>query len=130
IWTGGRSLEGTQFKRESRRHRWQLPNFRCSSNAVAKSKSSGSKVQDRAKRVFQLTFASSYAASYVTLTFVLSGVSYGEVNLRLANILLALVPLIGRPAILGHTIGVFAAGTLSPLGPVDLINVLPALVFS
>ena len=71
-----------------------------------------------------------YAAVYVVLTLVLSPFSYGEVQLRVANILTGLVPIIGWPAIIGQGLGVFIANIDSPLGPVDLLNAVPSLFFS
>jgi len=70
---------------------------------------------------------------YVALTFVFSPISYGQINLRVANILMGLVPLIGWPAVLGQALGVFIANQPAlgdPLGPIDLINVVPSFVFS
>jgi uncharacterized membrane protein len=71
-----------------------------------------------------------YAAVYVVLTLVLSPFSYGEVQLRVANVLTGLVPILGWPAIIGQGLGVFIANIDSPLGPVDLLNSLPSLFFS
>jgi hypothetical protein len=44
--------------------------------------------------------------------------------------MLGLVPIIGWPAIIGQTLGVLITASVSPLGPVDLVNVVPALWFS
>jgi uncharacterized membrane protein len=52
------------------------------------------------------------------------------VQLRVANILVGLVPIMGWPAIIGQALGVFIANVESPLGPIDLINVIPSLIFS
>jgi uncharacterized membrane protein len=77
--------------------------------------------------------AATYAAMYVALVFVFSPISYGQVNLRISNVLIGLVPLIGWPAVLGQALGVFIANQPAlgdPLGPIDLINVVPSFVFS
>ena len=77
--------------------------------------------------------AAIYAAMYVVLAFAFSPISYGVVNLRIANILMGLVPIIGWPAVIGQTLGVFIANQPAlgdPLGPIDLINVVPSFVFS
>ncbi len=82
------------------------------------------------RRSLVIATAAVYAATYVALVLAFGQLSYGAVNLRVANILVGLVPLIGWPAILGQTLGVFLGNTLSTLGPIDFINVLPSLVFS
>ncbi len=77
--------------------------------------------------------ASIYAAMYVALVFVFNPISYGPINLRVANILIGLVPIIGWPAIIGQGLGVFIANQPAlgdPLGPIDLINVIPSVAFS
>jgi uncharacterized membrane protein len=77
--------------------------------------------------------AAVYAAMYVALSFLFSPISYGAVNLRVANVLTGLIPLIGWPAVAGQALGVFIANQPAlgdPLGPIDLINVIPSLVFS
>lgn len=85
------------------------------------------------KRTVVVAAASVYAAMYVALVIAFSPISYGVINLRVANVLVGLIPLIGWPAILGQTLGVFIANQPAlgdQLGPIDLINVLPTLAFS
>jgi len=85
------------------------------------------------KKSVTIATAALYAAMYVALVFLFSPISYGVINLRVANILIGLIPLIGWPAVLGQTLGVFIANQPvfgDSLGPIDLINVLPSLVFS
>jgi QueT transporter len=77
--------------------------------------------------------ASIYAAMYVVLVLVFGFISYGPINIRVANILIGLVPIIGWPAILGQGLGVFIANQPAlgdPLGPIDLLNVVPSVIFS
>ncbi len=77
--------------------------------------------------------AAVYAAMYVALGLAFSPISYGVINLRLANVLIGLVPIIGWPAVIGQALGVFIANQPllgDPLGPIDLINVIPSFVFS
>lgn len=84
-------------------------------------------------RSLVIATASIYAAMYVALVFLFSPISYGVVNLRVANILIGLVPILGWPAILGQTLGVFIANQPAfgdQLGAIDLINVIPSFVFS
>ena len=79
---------------------------------------------------YRVSITSVYAAIYVALTFVFASISYGQVNLRLANALLGLVPIIGWPAVIGQTLGVLITASVSPLGPIDLVNIFPAFFFS
>jgi len=70
---------------------------------------------------------------YAALALLFNPISYGVINLRVANILTGLIPLIGWPGIFGQALGVFIAnqpGLGDPLGPIDLINVVPSFVFS
>jgi len=70
---------------------------------------------------------------YVALAFVFSPISYGPINLRVANVLIGLIPLVGWPAVLGQTLGVFIANQPAlgdSLGPIDLLNVIPSFLFS
>lgn len=82
------------------------------------------------KRSLVVATAAVYAATYVALVLAFGQVSYGVVNLRVANVIVGLVPLIGWPAVLGQALGVFLGNTVSTLGPIDLINVVPSFVFS
>ena len=85
------------------------------------------------RRSLVVATAAVYAAMYVVLGMVFSPISYGVINFRVANVLVGLVPLLGWPAIIGQTMGVFIANQPAlgdPLGPIDLINVLPTFVFT
>lgn len=85
------------------------------------------------KRTVVVATAAVYAAMYVVLVLAFSPISYGAINLRVANVLLGLVPLIGWPAVVGQAIGVFIANQPAlgdSLGPIDLINVVPSFLFA
>jgi uncharacterized membrane protein len=71
-----------------------------------------------------------YAALYAALVVVLGGFSYGPVQVRIADTILAAVPLLGLPGVLGHTLGVFIANVFSPVGLIDLLNTIPSFVMS
>jgi uncharacterized membrane protein len=85
------------------------------------------------RRSLLIATAAIYAAMYVALALLFNPISYGAINLRVANVLIGLVPIIGWPAVLGQTLGVFIANQPAlgdPLGPIDLINVIPSFLFS
>ena len=85
------------------------------------------------KRSLVVATAAVYAAMYVVLAVAFSPVSYGVINLRVANVLMGLVPIVGWPAVIGQGLGVFIANQPAlgdTLGPIDLINVLPSFLFA
>ena len=71
-----------------------------------------------------------YAALYAALVIVLGGFSYGPIQVRIADSMVAAVPLLGLPGVLGHTLGVFIGNIPSSLGPIDLLNTIPSFVMS
>lgn len=71
-----------------------------------------------------------YAALYAALVIVLGGISYGPIQVRVADSMLAAVPLLGLPGVLGHTLGVFIGNLFSPDGVLDLLNTIPSFVMS
>ena len=86
-----------------------------------------------ARRSVVISTAAVYAAMYAALALLFSPISYGAINLRVANVLIGLIPIIGWPAVLGQTLGVLIANQPAlgdPLGPIDLINVIPSFLFS
>ncbi len=77
-----------------------------------------------------LALISLYAALYAALVIVLGGISFGPVNIRIADAMVGAVPLLGIPGVLGHTLGVFVGNLYSPLGPIDLLNTIPSFAMS
>ncbi len=71
-----------------------------------------------------------YAALYAALVVVLGGFSYGPIQVRIADSMVAAVPLLGIPGVLGHTLGVFIGNIFSPDGLLDLLNTIPSFVMS
>jgi uncharacterized membrane protein len=70
-----------------------------------------------------------FAGVYAVATVSLGTASYGlPFNLRLSNILIGVVPIIGWPAVFGIALGVFLGNIASPLGPIDLISSIFSLV--
>jgi len=77
-----------------------------------------------------LALISVYAALYAALVIVLEAFSYGPIQVRIADSLLAIIPLLGLPGVIGHTLGVFIANLFSPVGLLDLLNTIPSFVMS
>jgi uncharacterized membrane protein len=71
-----------------------------------------------------------YAALYATLVVGLGGISYGPGQVRIADSMIAAVPLLGIAGVLGHTLGVFVSNIFSPAGPLDLLNTVPSFSMS
>jgi uncharacterized membrane protein len=71
-----------------------------------------------------------YAALYAALVIVLGPFSYGPVQVRLADAMVALVPIFGWAGILGHALGVFISNIFSPLGWIDLLNTIPSFLMA
>ena len=71
-----------------------------------------------------------YAALYAALVVVLGPFSYGPVQIRIADTMLAAVPLLGIAGVLGHTLGVFTANIFSTVGVIDLLNTIPSFVMA
>ena len=71
-----------------------------------------------------------YAALYAALVVVLGGISYGPIQVRVADSMVAAVPLLGLAGVLGHTLGVFIGNIFSTAGPLDLLNTIPSFAMS
>ena len=81
-------------------------------------------------RTKNLAVIAIYAALYAALVVVLGGFSYGPVQVRIADSLVAVVPLLGIAGVLGHTLGVFVGNIFSSAGPLDLLNTIPSFAMS
>jgi len=77
-----------------------------------------------------LALAIVYAALYTALTVGLTPLSYGPVQVRIADAMVALVPIFGWAGILGHTAGVFIANIFSTAGLLDLLNTIPSFAMA
>ncbi len=71
-----------------------------------------------------------YAALYAALVIGLGFISYGPLNIRLADAMVAAVPVLGIAGVLGHTLGVFIANLFSTAGLIDLLNTIPSFVMA
>jgi Predicted membrane protein len=67
---------------------------------------------------------------YAALVVVLGAFSYGPLQIRIADSLVAAVPLLGIAGVLGHTLGVFVANVFSTAGPIDLLNTIPSFAMA
>lgn len=77
-----------------------------------------------------LAIISVYAALYAALVVVLGAFSYGPIQVRIADALLATIPLLGLAGVLGHTLGVFIANMFSTAGLIDLLNTIPSFIMA
>lgn len=68
------------------------------------------------------------ATLYSILVYVFSPISFQMIQVRVANALMGLVPILGVSAIIGITLGVFIANLVSPLGFIDLLSVAPTFI--
>jgi uncharacterized membrane protein len=71
-----------------------------------------------------------YAALYAALVVALGFLSYGPLQVRVADVMVAFVPLLGLPGVLGHTLGVFIGNIPSGAGPADLLNTIPSFAMA
>lgn len=71
-----------------------------------------------------------YAAVYAALVVGLGFMSYGPLNIRLADAMVATVPILGMAGVIGHTLGVFIANIFSTAGLIDLLNTIPSFAMA
>lgn len=76
----------------------------------------------------ELALGSTLAALYIILVIGLGPLSFNQFQFRAANILLGIVPLAGMPAVLGISLGVLIGNISSPLGPLDMLSVIPSFI--
>jgi uncharacterized membrane protein len=69
----------------------------------------------------ELSLAVVFSSLYAVLVVVLAPISYGPVQLRVADCLIPLAALLGWPVIAGVTIGCFLGNAYFWLGPQDVI---------
>ena len=81
-------------------------------------------------RTKTIAFIAIYAAAYAALVASLGALSYGPINIRIADAMLSVVPLVGFAGVIGHTLGVFAANIFSTIGVIDLLNTIPSFAMS
>ncbi|MCD6529756.1 QueT transporter family protein [Candidatus Bathyarchaeota archaeon] len=79
-------------------------------------------------RVRDLSLTVLCAACYSGLVYFLAPISFMMVQVRVADALTGLVPVLGVPAVFGIALGVFIGNLYSPLGPIDLLSALPSLL--
>ena len=77
-----------------------------------------------------LALIAMYAAVYAALVIGLGFLSYGPLQVRVADSMVAAVPIFGLAGVLGHTLGVFIANLFSTAGLLDLLNTIPSFVMA
>jgi len=75
-----------------------------------------------------VALSATIASLYIALVVGLAPISFLQIQFRIANALLGLVPLAGLPAVFGITVGVLIGNLSSPLGPLDLLSSAPTLL--
>ena len=85
-------------------------------------------VKSSTSKIRPLVLAAIIAAIYVVLVFALAPFSFGAIQVRVADALVGIVPLVGMPGVIGITIGVFIGNIPSPLGPLDLLSTVPTFI--
>lgn len=78
--------------------------------------------------VKNLTVAIFCAATYAALVYFLAPISFLQIQMRVANALMGVVPILGMPAVYGITLGVLLGNIFSPLGPIDLLSPIPSFL--
>jgi uncharacterized membrane protein len=78
----------------------------------------------------EISLIAIYAALYAVLVNAIPGLSFGPLNLRVADAMIGAVPLLGIAGVLGHTLGVFVGNIPSPYNPFDLLNTIPSFVMA
>ena len=111
-----------------------MANWRVS---VSHARSANKKINPGSKRQMSnkissksLALIAIYAALYAALVVGLGGISYGPGQVRIADSMIATVPLLGIAGVLGHTLGVLVANIFSTAGPLDLLNTIPSFAMS
>jgi hypothetical protein len=100
-----------------------------SDNQVKKAEPKSSVVFHERRRTLNLALVGMFSGVYAVATIALGTASYGlPFNLRLSNILIGVVPIVGWPAVFGIALGVFLGNIVSPFGPIDLISSIFSLI--
>ncbi len=81
-------------------------------------------------RTKDLALITVYAALYAALVVGLTPLSYGPIQVRVADAMVASVPIFGVAGVLGHTLGVLVANMFSTAGLIDLLNTIPSFVMA
>lgn len=71
-----------------------------------------------------------YAALYSALSLFLAPFSFGPIQVRIAGMMLGAVPFLGLAGVFGQTIGCVIVNSVSPLGLIDLVNVIPTFAMA
>jgi len=72
-------------------------------------------------KIVDISLAAILAALYATLVIVLAPISFGPVQLRVADCLIPLTALLGWPAAVGVSLGALIGNLYFFLGPMDVI---------
>jgi len=68
------------------------------------------------------------SAMYATIVYVFQPISFAMIQIRIANALIGLVPILGMVGVYGITLGVLLANFVSPLGFLDWLSFIPTFL--
>ena len=71
--------------------------------------------------VLELSIAASFAALYAVAVVLLAPISYGIIQVRLADALIPLSMVFGLPVVYGVALGCFVANLYGGYGPIDVV---------
>lgn len=68
------------------------------------------------------------SALYIALVLGFSSISFLQIQFRVANVLIGLVPILGIPSVIGLSLGVLISNLYSPFGVLDLLSAIPSFL--
>lgn len=84
-------------------------------------------IENNSRRVALISI---YAAAYVAVVYVFSFISYGQLNIRVADLLRGLLPFFPEPLIVANALATFLSDLSSPFGYFDFVGSTLVIVVS
>lgn len=78
-------------------------------------------VSKSSSRIVNIALAGIFGGAYAALTILFAPISYLNIQIRIAEVMIAFIPLYGWPVVIGLTLGTFIGNLISPLGIFDLL---------
>jgi QueT transporter len=70
----------------------------------------------------RIALISTYTAAYVAIVYLFPYISYGQLNIRVADFLRGLLPFFPEPLIIGNAFATFLSDLSSPFGYLDFVG--------